>query len=124
MLVLKIPDVVTPTPRKYSGDLNCFEKVILLLLMSVAVRSMVGLGLVFPWKSDLSLLFVLTGAIVAGKALGGVLGDKFGWTSVAVTGLAVSIPLLTFFPQVPILAIFGIFLFQLTCRSPSHALFE
>jgi MFS transporter, FSR family, fosmidomycin resistance protein len=114
LLVLKIPAVEIPTHRNYSGNLKWFEMVIFLLLISITIRSMVGLGLVFPWKTDLSLLYILTGAIVAGKALGGVLGDKYGWTEVAVTGLAASVPLLIFFPQIPILAILGLFLFNLS----------
>lgn len=114
LLVLKIPTVEIHAHREYSENLKWFEAVIMLLLVSISIRSMVGLGLVFPWKTDLTLLYVLTGAIVAGKALGGVLGDRYGWTFVAVTGLAASIPLLTFFPHIPILAIFGIFLFNLS----------
>jgi FSR family fosmidomycin resistance protein-like MFS transporter len=74
----------------------------------------VGLSLVLPWKSDPVLLVTLTGAVVLGKALGGILGDRFGWTKVAVSGLVVSAPLLAFFAQTPAVAILGIFLFNLS----------
>jgi FSR family fosmidomycin resistance protein-like MFS transporter len=96
------------------GNPTCFETVILLLLISIAIRGMVGLSLVLPWKSDTGLLFALTGAVVLGKAFGGILGDRFGWSRVAVSGLAVSAPLLAFFPHIPAIAITGAFLFNLS----------
>ena len=114
LLILSVPRPAIPAPRKLPGNLRWFETVILLLLVSVAVRSMVGLSLVLPWKSDIGLLLALTGAVVLGKALGGILGDRFGWTTVAVSGLIVSAPLLAFFPQSPAIAILGIFLFNLS----------
>ncbi|HEX2994652.1 MAG TPA: hypothetical protein VHP14_07505, partial [Anaerolineales bacterium] len=97
VLVLRIPKPEILAPRKLPGDLKWFETVILLLLLSVAIRSMVGLSLVLPWKSDSALLITLTSAVVLGKALGGILGDRFGWGTVAVTGLVISAPLLAFF---------------------------
>jgi FSR family fosmidomycin resistance protein-like MFS transporter len=113
-LILIVPRPEPAASRNPPADLKWFETVILLLLVSVAIRSMVGLSLVLPWKSNPALLIVLTLAVVLGKALGGILGDKFGWTTVAVSGLIVSAPLLTFFAQIPAIAILGIFLFNLS----------
>jgi len=89
-----------------------FELVILLLLLSVAIRALYGLAA--AWKADINLLLILTLAIVAGKALGGMLADKFGWIKTAIFALAVSAPLLSFFQSSPVLAIIGAFLFQMT----------
>jgi MFS transporter, FSR family, fosmidomycin resistance protein len=89
-----------------------FELVVLLLLLSVAIRSLYGLNA--AWKSDITLLYTLTIGIVAGKALGGILADRFGWTKTAIIALVVSAPLLAFFPSVPVIAIVGSFLFQMT----------
>ncbi len=114
MLALRIPKPETTAPRELPADLRWFETIILLLLVSIAIRGMVGAALVLPWKSDRVLLVVLTLAIVLGKAFGGILGDQFGWTTVAVSGLIISAPLLTFFAQMPVLAILGIFLFNLS----------
>jgi MFS family permease len=114
VLILRLPRPETPTPRELPTDLRWFETVILLLLVSIAIRGMVGLSLVLPWKSDPVWLLSLTGAVVLGKALGGILGDRFGWTAVAVSGLAVSAPLLTFFAHIPPIAIMGTFLFNLS----------
>lgn len=113
-LMLSLPRLAPAAPRQLSGDLRWFEAVILLLLVSVAIRGMVGMSLVLPWKSEPALLLILTGAVVLGKAVGGLLGDRFGWTRVAVVGLVLAAPLLTFFTDTPALAILGVFLFNLT----------
>ena len=114
VLIWLLPPSEFPAPRQLPGNLRWFEAVILLLLLSVVIRSLVGQSLVMPWKSDPLLLIVLTLAVVLGKALGGVLGDRFGWAAVAVTGLAISAPLLAFFAPIPVLAIAGIFFFNLS----------
>jgi FSR family fosmidomycin resistance protein-like MFS transporter len=114
VLILRIPGPETAAHRTLPASLKWFETVIVLLLFSIAVRGMVGLSLVLPWKSDPALLIALTSAVVLGKALGGILGDRFGWTAVAVTGLAVSAPLLAFLPHIPAAAILGTFLFNMS----------
>jgi len=91
-----------------------FELVILLLLFSVSIRALYGLTAVFTWKSDVILLLILTLAVVGGKLIGGFLADRFGWVKTAVFALLISAPLLAFFPAIPVLAIFGAFLFQIT----------
>ena len=119
LLALAVTVLVIPRPaplprRALPGNLRWFETVILLLLVSVAIRSLVGQSLVLPWKSDPSLLLALTLAVVLGKALGGILADRFGWAAVAVTGLVISVPLLAFFTPLPALVILGTFLFNLS----------
>jgi FSR family fosmidomycin resistance protein-like MFS transporter len=114
VLILGIPRPVFPAARALPGNQKWFETVIVLLLLSVAVRSLVGQSLVLPWKSDPVLLLALTSAVVLGKALGGILGDRFGWSTIAVSGLVISTPLLAFFPAIPALAIAGTFLFNLS----------
>ena len=70
--------------------------ILLLLLTSVAMRSLLGLAFSFPWTSSPALapLLVLAGAL--GKGFGGVLADRFGWMRTAVCALTMSIPLLMF----------------------------
>lgn len=109
---IKPPKIITEENIK--GEFKWFEITIILLLLTIAVRGLVGLSLVLPWKSDMTLLLWLTSAVVLGKALGGVLGDRFGWSRVALTGLVFSAPLLAFFQEVPYLVILGAFLFNLT----------
>jgi FSR family fosmidomycin resistance protein-like MFS transporter len=95
-------------------DFRFFELIILLLLSSIAIRSFVGFALVFSWKSDIVLLVTLTVAVVLGKALGGVLADKSGWIRVGIISLLVSAPLLSFGANIPYVAIFGMFSFNIT----------
>lgn len=52
--------------------------------------------------------------MVLGKAAGGILGDRLGWTRVALSGLIVATPLLVIFPNIPALAVTGAFFFNLT----------
>jgi FSR family fosmidomycin resistance protein-like MFS transporter len=95
-------------------DPRFFELVILLLLSSIAIRSLVGSTIVFPWKTDLTLLVILTGAVVLGKALGGVVADKSGWMRVGVLTLLLSAPLLAFGANVPYAAMLGMLMFNVT----------
>jgi FSR family fosmidomycin resistance protein-like MFS transporter len=114
LVVWFLPRGAFPTPRPLAVNLRGFWGVILLLLVSVGIRSLVGQSLVLPWKSDVTLLIILTVCVVLGKALGGILADRFGWTLVAVGGLAISAPLLAFFPSVPAVVMAGIFLFNMS----------
>jgi FSR family fosmidomycin resistance protein-like MFS transporter len=93
---------------------NYFEFILLLVFLSIAIRSLVGAVLVFPWKTNIDLLIILTSAVVLGKGLGGILADKFGWIRVAVGALVLSIPFLVFGANIPYLAIIGMFLFNIT----------
>jgi hypothetical protein len=66
-----------------------------LIFFSIAVRSFVGLSLVFPWKGDgFVYAFALALAAGGGKALGGFLSDRFGFMRVCVGALLFSIPLI------------------------------
>jgi MFS transporter, FSR family, fosmidomycin resistance protein len=90
------------------------EYVIYLVLFVIAVRSLVGFAVSFPWKTDITLLVWLTVAIALGKGLGGFLADRFGWTKVTVGSLLVSIPLLNLGVDLPVLGMIGMFLFNIT----------
>lgn len=88
--------------------------VLILLLISVCMRSLVGYSLVLGWKSIFifGLLLALTTAL--GKFFGGFLADKFGFMKVSIIGLLIAAPLLTFFQSIPLLVFIGIFCFNLT----------
>jgi MFS transporter, FSR family, fosmidomycin resistance protein len=90
------------------------ELVVLLLLFVIAVRAYAGAALVLPWKSDMRLLAALTAGVVLGKALGGVLADRFGWRLVGVSALLLSIPLLALGPATAAAGIAGTLLFNMT----------
>jgi FSR family fosmidomycin resistance protein-like MFS transporter len=107
----KIPKI-NYDKRSIRKEIKYFELVILLLLLSVSIRALYGLTA--TWKTDTGLLLILTIAIVGGKALGGIIADRFGWIKTAIFALLISAPLLAFFQNTPALAIVGVFLFQIT----------
>lgn len=112
--IWKVPRGERAAVRPLPASPRWFEAILLLLLLSIAIRSLVGMSLVLPWKSDPGLLLLLTLAVVLGKALGGLLGDRFGWAAVGVSGLLLSTPLLAFSARIPALAMLGVFLFNLS----------
>lgn len=114
MFIIKKPEIDYEKEEIKEIKFKYFEFILLLVFLSIAIRSLVGLLLVFPWKINIGLLIVLTGAVVLGKGLGGILADKFGWVRVAVGALILSIPFLVFGANIPFLAIIGMFLFNIT----------
>jgi len=108
------------TPKKevqkvYRNEAKNFAYIliVILILISVCIRSFVGLGYDFAEKNSAVLLYSFVFAIALGKAAGGFLADKFGMYNVAVIGLLLSIPLLKY-GFIPQLAILGMFFFNLT----------
>ena len=90
-----------------------YQFIMLLLLSSISIRALIGFIANFSWKSDKLLLIYLTLAIVLGKGLGGIIGDRFGWRRVTVAGLILSAPLIAF-GSYPVAGIIGMFLFNMT----------
>ncbi len=97
-----------------AGTRRLFWLIFCALFVAIGIRSLVGMAIVFPWKSHLSLAVVLVAAVFAGKTLGGVLADRFGWAKVAVSSLVISTPLLVVWPKVVAVAVVGMFLFNFT----------
>jgi FSR family fosmidomycin resistance protein-like MFS transporter len=114
MLAVKSPYIDYDTEPGRGNLHPYFELIILLLMLSIVVRSVVGLAMVFPWRSNMALAVLLTIGIVLGKALGGILADRFGWMKVSVLSLLISAPLLAFGSEYPYLAIPALFLFNMT----------
>ena len=91
-----------------------FALVVAALAGTVAIRSLVGFSVAYPWATGWQQALLLTLAVFLGKALGGALGDRFGWRTVTVAGLLVSSPLLAFGAGIPALALAGVLCFNLT----------
>jgi FSR family fosmidomycin resistance protein-like MFS transporter len=113
MAKVKIPKINYQI-QAASKNTNYLEMALLLIFISVAVRSFVGSIVAFPWKSDISLAVAMVVAVFLGKALGGVLADRYGWRKIAAGALLLSAPLITFGAPLPIVAILGMFLFNMT----------
>lgn len=90
-----------------------FGAVLLLALLSVAVRAFVGSAVPMSWKTG---WLVLVPGVCAclGKALGGFLADRFGPRQVGVAALLLSLPLLCWGNGNVWLCAAGILLFNAT----------
>ena len=70
---------------------NKTEKLIITCLMiTVIIRSYMGFILAFEWKNDFSLALIATLAVVLGKMLGGIIGDKIGFIKISILSLLIS----------------------------------
>jgi len=85
-----------------------------LLLFSILVRSFVGMGGFHAVHKTVSIGFSIAFAAFAGKALGGAIADRVGWTWTSVGALLVSAPLIAFGSPYPAVMIAAMFLFQMT----------
>ncbi|MCL2671850.1 MAG: hypothetical protein FWF10_07425 [Clostridiales bacterium] len=83
------------------------------LFLVVCLRSYAGLALQFPWKGTGQWGVALVTAVVLGKALGGFAADRFGAKLVSCISLGVA-AILFLFPQVPILGVLSVLLFNMT----------
>lgn len=88
--------------------------VIVLAVCVVTVRSYMGYGIPMSWKTSqtqTTLLFVTMGV---GKALGGLLADRFGVRRIALGSAAAALPLLLLGDRVMVVSLLGVMLFSMT----------
>ena len=110
--------------KKTPNKINKTELIIVLFLLSITIRSIVGLAVAFPWKQDLDLLIVLTLAVFFGKAFGGIMADRLGWMRISMISLLISAPLLSIGAMFPVCGIVGFFLFNMTMPITLVAIFN
>ena len=87
---------------------------LMLLLVSVAVRSFVGFGACFECPGGLAIAIGLPVAGFLGKLLGGMAADRLGWLRASTGALLLSLPLIAFSGGSLVLALPGVLLFQST----------
>ena len=87
---------------------------IALLSFVVALRSYVGMVMVFPWKSEMLLLVLSILGVFAGKALGGVVADRIGFRTTAIFSLIVAATLFVPSWEIPVMGLLGVFFFNFT----------
>ena len=118
-LVVSLLLIRSPVPRPEpvaasSCPVNRAELILALILLSIAVRSLLGFLVTFPWKTEPVLLVALTLATVLGKSLGGFLADRWGWVRVGVGAMLAALPFLACASTCPAVAIPGMMLTNLT----------
>ena len=87
--------------------------IVILIGISIIVRSIGGSTIKYTWKSGFTLGFIYTISIVMGKALGGFLADKIGLMKVALIALICSAISLILGYEIHIFAYIGILLFNI-----------
>lgn len=88
--------------------------VIICLIITVCIRGYVGLILAFEWKSDFILALISIFAVVFGKILGGVIGDRIGFIKISLISLVISAICFIFAFNNSILGIIAILFFNMT----------
>lgn len=91
-----------------------FAVVLILVFVSIMIRSYVGGIIPINWKTTTYLCLIPGMSSCVGKVLGGFLGDKFGARRVGFTSLIASIPFLCLGQNTIILSVIGIILFNIT----------
>lgn len=84
------------------------------LIFTVIVRGYVGLILSFEWKNSFILTLISIFAVVFGKMLGGIIGDRIGFMKVSLVSLIVSAFLFIFAFSNSVIGILAILLFNMT----------
>lgn len=85
-----------------------------LLLISIAVRSLVGLSAARGYPKSSWLLVGIPVMAFLGKSLGGLLADRWGWVETSLGALLLSAPLIAFSAPNPVLLLLGLLVFQMT----------
>ena len=101
--------------EKRTDNFNNFSMALIVILigLSIIVRSIGGSAIIYTWKNGFILGFIYTLSIVVGKAFGGLLADKFGLLKVALISLACSAVCLILGYNVHFFAYIGILLFNI-----------
>lgn len=89
-----------------------FPVTLLLMGMVVLIRSFVGISMVTPWKIGPYVFAAAVGAAL-GKAIGGILSDRFGLRKCGFFSLLAA-SLLFCFTESPLAGILGVVLFNMT----------
>ncbi|MFI3168126.1 MAG: hypothetical protein R3Y32_08445 [Bacillota bacterium] len=90
-----------------------YEWVVLLALATIVFRSFVGGSIEISW--NIGWLIILPScSACGGKALGGILGDKFGVRKLGTISLAVSVPFIFFGSGNAFLCVVGLVLFNMS----------
>ena len=84
------------------------------LLFTICMRGYIGLILSFDWKSTFEMGLVCVIAVVLGKMLGGIVGDKIGWRKTSIFSLILSAVLFSFAFESSICGVLAMLFFNMT----------
>lgn len=88
--------------------------IVIIVLMIVSVRSFLAYAIPIGWKKEMWQSFLLFFVMGFGKALGGILSDRFGARVVGVLSTLLCIPFLIFGDERMAVSVIGVFMFSMT----------
>ena len=80
----------------------------------VAVRGFMGYGIPTSWNKTAVQTVMLFSFMGVGKALGGILADRFGFKRTALVSAALAAPFLMFGDHLMVISLFGVMMFSMT----------
>lgn len=99
---------------KFENISNKKQLIMYCLLITICIRGYLGLILNFEWKTNFLIGLVCVTAVVFGKIIGGILGDKFGWRRISTLSLTISAFLFIFAFNNMFCGVIAILLFNMT----------
>lgn len=99
--------------QKNSFNNSTIAIIVILIGISIIVRSIGGSAIVYTWKSGFTLGFIYAISIVVGKSFGGLFADKFGFLKVSLISLIGSAVFLILGYKYNVFAYIGILLFNI-----------
>ena len=97
------------------NDIPTVKQVIMFcILITICIRGYLGLILNYEWKSNFIIGLITVSAVVLGKILGGVIGDRFGWKKTSTISLVISAILFIFSFENMTYGLIAILLFNMT----------
>lgn len=88
--------------------------IIIIAFVVVMVRSFLGYAIPISWKKEIWHSILLFFVMGFGKALGGILSDKFGAKVVGVSSTLLCIPFLIIGDSNMVVSVIGVFMFSMT----------
>ncbi len=88
--------------------------IIICLILTVCMRSFVGMILNFSWKTTFAIALISIIAVILGKMLGGIIGDRIGFKKISIISLGISSILFLFGFENMICGILAILFFNMT----------
>lgn len=85
----------------------------LLCLFAIAVRALVGGYVLVPWENSGALVFISAACACLGKALGGVLGDRFSFRSIGTASQIIALVFIVVLGHIPLFMALGLVLFNM-----------
>ena len=88
--------------------------VVLIAFLVVIIRGYMGYGIPTSWNKTTRELIIFFVTMGLGKALGGILSDRFGIKKIAILSTLIAIPFLCFGDNIMLISLIGVMFFSMT----------